>query len=102
MFPSASVARTAKVYVPSLWSERSYSRASAHGVQSEMTMVSRTSRHERPAPSPWNTHAGCVVADCAGGPEAITGGSGPMRSIVYDDVRVAPVLPAASVARTEN
>ena len=66
-------------------------------------MAPRITRHSNAAPaSPENSHSGLSFADGVAGAESKAGAAGAVRSRSYEEVAAGPVLPAASVARTEK
>src|SRR3954447_24442054 len=103
MLPAASIARTLKSYVPSGLALRSNEVALVHGAQAKTTVAPRSTRHSNVAPaSPVNDHAGAVALPGDDGEEVIDGAAGGVRSRTYELVAAAPVLAAASVARTRK
>ena len=83
VLPAASRARTAKVYVPSGWPERSTALGLEQAAQSDTTVAPRVRRHSKLAPaSPEKDQVGLRSAAGEAGVESIEGAAGAVRSRV--------------------
>src|SRR5215217_3844738 len=101
--PAASLARTENVYAPSGSPVRSYSALGPHGVQGSTSVPPRSSRHSSVAPpSPVNAHTSVRLSSGVAGAVSMLGAAGSVVSSVKSSMAPGPVLPAVSVARTEN
>src|SRR3954470_10914011 len=100
VLPTASVALTSSVYVPSR--ARWGCRGDPHGAQSATSASSRSRRQVADAPASAVKEKDGSVSRAGEDGASTAGASGAVVSSAYVEVAAAPVFPAPSVWRTAN